>query len=59
MYAIKQLTSNLKVSAHLQCLPHNEFEKSGRRKDTIQNPDFFDIDSLINKNINNHKKKLN
>ena len=56
MYAIKQLTSNLKVSAHLQCLPHNEFEKSGGRKDTIQNPDFFDIDSIINKNINNHKK---
>ena len=39
-------------------MTHKELEKCIHIKHTIQNSDFFDIDSIFNEYITNHIKKL-
>ena len=41
---------------YLQSLTHNKFEKSIWITHIIQNPDFFDLDSIFNEQITNHNK---
>ena len=55
VYNIIEIKSKNK---HLKSLTHNEFDKCIRTNHTIENPDFFDIDSIFNKYITNHNEKF-
>ena len=54
MYVMKQLTSTRKKI--LQSRTQNELETGIQTNDTIEKPDFFDIDETFNNHITrNHK----
>ena len=45
-------------SEHLQDLTHNKFKKCIRKKHTIENPDFFEIDEIFIENNTNDNKNF-
>ena len=45
-------------SKPLKSVTHNEFEKCVRIKHTIENPDFFALDSIFKDYITNHNKRF-
>ena len=44
-------------NVHLKSLTHIQYETCIRINESIQNPDFFDIDRISNDYITNHNKK--
>ena len=57
MFVLKQLIPNLKLK-HLQSLTHNVFGNCFRIKDTVESPDFFDVEETVNIYITSHNKKI-
>ena len=49
--------TNKSKSEHVQSLTHIEFERRIRVKNTIEKPDFSDVDEIVNVFITNHNKK--
>ena len=52
---LKVIKNEFKRS-HFQNLALNDLEKCIRRKHTIQNSNFFDVDSIFTEDNTNHKK---
>ena len=57
MYVMKQLNSNLKITSSA-VNPILSLNNANGKKNTIQNPDSFDIDGIFNEYIKNHNKKF-
>ena len=41
---------------HLERLTHKEINRCIRKKHTIQNPDFFDVDTMFHENITDNNQ---